>query len=115
MEFKMLSTKKYKPSFLIKNMKALIPSHREKKRYLLLRGKNLKEEVQKAIKDFVGILGLSEASPRWVKKDILSINRKSLDKIKASFAIHNKKIEVLKISGTLKGLKINKVFKNNSK
>ena len=90
-------------------MKALIPSHREKKRYLQLRGKNLKKNVPQAIKEFVGILGMSEASPTFIKstKDsaILSINRKSIDKVKASFAVFKDKIEVLKVSGTLKGLK----------
>ena len=90
-------------------MKALIPSHREKKRYLHLRGKNLKKSVPLAIKEFVGILGMSEASPNFIKsgKDsaILSVNRKSLDKVKASFAVFKDKIEVTKVSGTLKKLK----------
>ncbi len=85
-------------------MKALIPSHREKKRYLLLEGKNLKINTEKAIKEFVGTLGLSEASPMWIKNNILSINRQALDKVKASFAIYPEKIDVKKISGTLKGL-----------
>jgi len=85
-------------------MKALIPSHREKKRYLLLEGKNLKKNVEKAIKEFVGILGLSEVSPAWIKKNILSVNRKYLDKVKASFAIYPEKIGVKKVASTLKGL-----------
>jgi len=86
-------------------MKALIPSHREKKRYLLLEGKNLKKNVYNAIKEFVGVLGLSEASPAWIKTNILSINRKSLDKVKASFAIYPEKIDVKKVASTLKGLR----------
>lgn len=85
-------------------MKALIPSHRENKRYLLLNGKNLKTNVYNAIKEYIGNLGLAEASPTWIKKDILSINRKSLDKVRASFVLWPEKIEVLKVSGTLKGL-----------
>ena len=85
-------------------MKPLIPSHREKKRYLLLEGKNLKKNVPAAIKEFVGILGLSEATPIFVKKNIVSVNRKSLDKVKASFAIYSEKINVKKVSGTIKGL-----------
>ncbi|PJE81825.1 hypothetical protein COU58_00670 [Candidatus Pacearchaeota archaeon CG10_big_fil_rev_8_21_14_0_10_32_42] len=85
-------------------MKALIPSHREKKRYLLLKGKDLKKNVFNSIKEFIGVLGLSEASPVWIKENVLSIERKSLDKVKASFAISKEKIEVLKVSGTLKGL-----------
>ncbi len=85
-------------------MKPLIPSHKENKRYLLLKGKNLKKEVPSAIKDFIGVLGMSEAVPTFIKNNILSINRKSLDKIRASFAVWPEKIEVLKVSGTLKGL-----------
>ncbi|MBT4376169.1 hypothetical protein HOD29_02235 [archaeon] len=85
-------------------MKPLIPAHREKKRYLLLKGKNLKKNVPKTIKEFIGILGMSEASPRFIKNNILCVNRKSLDKVRASFAISKEKIEVLRVSGTLKGL-----------
>ena len=85
-------------------MKALIPAHRENKRYLLIKGKDLKKNVPLAIKEFVGVLGLSEAAPNWIKKDILSINRKSLDKVRASFALFSERIEILKVSGSLKGL-----------
>jgi len=85
-------------------MKALIPSHKENKRYLLLKGQNLKKNVYLAIKDFIGVLGLSEVSLKWIKKDVLSINRKSLDKVRASFAIWPEKIEVVKVGGTLKSL-----------
>jgi len=85
-------------------MKALIPSHREKKRYLLLKGKDLKKNVPQAIKEFVGNLGLSEATPIPIKENIFSVNRKSLEKVKASLAVYPEKIELIKVSGTLKGL-----------
>ena len=85
-------------------MKPLKPSMKEKKRYLLLTGKNLKLNVENAIKEFIGVLGLSKASPIWIKENILCVNRKSLDHVKASFAMWPEKIEVLRISGTLKGL-----------
>jgi len=85
-------------------MRSLKPSHKEKKRYLFLEGKNLKKNVYDSIKNFIGILGISEASPTWIKSDILSINRKSLDKVRASFTVWPEEIKVLKISGTLKGL-----------
>ncbi len=85
-------------------MKALKPSMKERKRYLLLKGNNLKSNVEKSIKDFIGILGLSQASPKWIKTNILCINRKSLDHVKASFAVWPEKIEVLHVSGTLKAL-----------
>jgi len=89
-------------------MKALKPSAKEDKRYLLVRGKNLKTNVQKAIKDFIGVLGMSEASLSTIKsgKDwaILSVNRKSVDKIRASLTVWPERIEVEKVSGTLRGL-----------
>ena len=90
-------------------MKALIPSHKENKRYLLISGKNLKKEVIEEIKEFIGILGITEASPIWIEvkgnSGILSVNRKSLNKVRASFAVSKKDFKVLKVSGTLKGLK----------
>jgi RNase P/RNase MRP subunit POP5 len=85
-------------------MKSLIPSHKEKKRYLFLEGKNLKKNVNLAIKDFIGNLGLAEASPTFVKNNVISINRKSLDKVRASFVLWKEKIEIKRVSGTLKGL-----------
>jgi RNase P/RNase MRP subunit POP5 len=88
-------------------MKSLIPSHKENKRYLTLEGKDLKKNVHDSLKDFVGSLGLSEASPKWIKKNVLSVNRKSLDKVRASFSVFPKEIKVLKVSGTLKGLEKN--------
>jgi len=100
----MVSNKKYKGSKHVLSMKSLISSHREKRRYLLLKGKDLKKNFTNAIKEFVGILGLSEASPMWVKENIVSVNRKSLDKVKASLAIYSEKIELIKVSGTLKSL-----------
>lgn len=90
-------------------MKALIPSHRENKRYLLIEGIGLKKNAMFAIKEFIGSLGLSEATPRWIEVDsksgVLSINRKSLEKIRSAFLLSDKKIKILKVSGTLKSLK----------
>jgi RNase P/RNase MRP subunit POP5 len=86
-------------------MKPLIPSHRERKRYLLLKGKNLKKNVYDSIKEFIGILGLSEVSLKWIKKDVLCINRRSLDKVRASFVVWPEEIKILKVSGSLRGLR----------
>ena len=88
-------------------MLKLKSSARENKRYLILKGN--KSEIEKAILDYIGIWGWAKAAPVWVynKKEnlILAVNRKEVEKIKASFAICNDKIEVLRVSGTLKGLK----------
>lgn len=90
-------------------MKALIPSHKEDKRYLLVKGRDLKKNVQFAIKDYVGVLGLAKSVPNWISLEgdsgVLSINRKSLDEVRASLALSKNRIEVLKVSGTLKKLK----------
>ena len=90
-------------------MKALKPSMRERKRYLLIRGKDLKESVPKAIKEFIGTLGIAKASPKFIKvgKDtlVISINRKSLEYVKASIALQPGKMVLERVSGTLKGLK----------
>ena len=87
-------------------MQKLKPSARTSKRYLLLRGK--KEEIEKAILDYIGILGWAKANPRFVSKknsgQVLAVNRKEIDKVRGAFAITADKIDVLKVSGTLKGL-----------
>ena len=90
-------------------LRSLKPSLRENKRYLFVNGKNLKENIEKSILDFIGVLGMSKTGLHWVKtgKDfaIISVNRESVNNIRASFAVWPKKITVEKVSGTLKGLK----------
>jgi len=91
-------------------MKSLKPSHKEKKRYLLLKGKDIDEKsIDSAILKFIGVLGYAKASPRIIKKSkqqtILSINRKELEKIRASFLLSKKDIRIEKISGTINNLK----------
>lgn len=88
-------------------MKQLKPSHREKKRYLLIKGKHAdKKNVEEAILEFSGILGFAEASPMVIKsykeKLILAINRKSLNKVRVSFMISDKNLKIEKVSGSLK-------------
>ncbi len=87
-------------------MKKIKPSHREKKRYLLLENTD-KKGIDEAILNYIGILGYAKASPQIISrrenKLILAINRKELDKIKASFLFHD--IKIKKVSGTLKKLR----------
>lgn len=84
-------------------------SARIKRRYILF-STGSKEYLEKFILDYIGILGWAKASPIFIKskpnKTILSINRKSLDDVKAALEISNSNIKILKISGTLKGLDI---------
>jgi RNase P/RNase MRP subunit POP5 len=86
-------------------MKPLIPSHRENKRYLLVKGNNLRENIEKAILEFAGTIGLKKCGLSFIKSNIICINRESVDLVRASIAVFPEKIEVLKVSGTLRGLK----------
>ena len=88
-------------------MKPLIPSHREKKRYLLIKGRI--QDVENAIFNGIGVLGMSKAGWRWIKSSketaIVSVNREMVDSIRACLAIWPEKIKVEKVSGTLKSIK----------
>ena len=59
-----------------------------------------KDEVEKVILDYVGILGWTNAAPMFVtpfkgksEKFILAIDRKSLTNVRAAFEISDKKIQ----------------------
>jgi len=82
------------------------PSAKIKRRYLIIDAKN-KKEVEKAILEYIGILGWAKASPVFVKtkpKLILSIDRKEITNVRAAFEASPYKIKTVKVSGTLKGL-----------
>jgi len=89
-------------------MKSLKPSQRENKRYLLVKGKNLKENIEKAILDFIGVLGMSKVGLGWIKSNansaIISVNRELVNSVRASLCVWPEKMTVQKVSGTLKGL-----------
>jgi RNase P/RNase MRP subunit POP5 len=88
-------------------MKSLKPSMRENKRYLAVKGKV--GDVEKAVLEFIGVLGMSKAGLAWIKKGkdsgVISVNRGAVDHVRASFAVWPEKIEVKRVSGTLKGLR----------
>jgi len=91
-------------------MKPLKPSHREKKRYLLIKGKDAnKKKIEETILEFIGVLGFAEASPQVLKENktslILVINRKSLDKVRASFVMSKNDLQIVKVSGAVGKLK----------
>jgi len=91
-------------------MKNLKPSHREKKRYLLIKGKDAdKKNIEETILEFIGVLGLAESSPQFLKGAsqgiILSVNRKSVDKIRTSFLMSKKDLKIVLVSGTINNLK----------
>ena len=86
-------------------MKPLKPTMREKKRYLLLSGNNLRKNVKKAILEGIGTIGMSKVGLSWVKDNIIAINRGALNEVRASFVIFPEKISVDLVSGSLKKLK----------
>lgn len=86
-----------------KKEKGLKSCLRDNRRYIVFEGK--KEEAEKAILDYIGILGYAKASPYFVKSNILAVNREELESVKASFELA--KIKIKNISGTLKKLKNN--------
>lgn len=90
-------------------LKALKPSMRENKRYLLIKGRDLKKDIEKAILDFVGVLGLSKAGLAFIEEKndsaIISINREAINFVRASLCVWPEKMTVEKVSGTLRGLR----------
>lgn len=103
-------------------MKPLIPSHKENKRYFLVslaskdskdskeENKFIKEEVEKAIFDFIGVFGFSKLGFKWIKvlskkKAVFCINREKVDEVRAGLLVWPEKICVDRVSGTLKSLR----------
>lgn len=86
-------------------MKKLNPSSRLNRRYILINGE--KSEIEKTILDYIGVLGWARASPQFINHEgklVLAINVKSLSDVRAAFEISERSIEILRVSGTLKGL-----------
>ena len=71
---------------------------------MLLKGSNIKQNIEKAILEFSGVLGLSKCGLSFIKNDIICVNREAVDLVRASIAVFPEKMEVVKISGTLRGL-----------
>ncbi len=79
-------------------MKPLLPSLREKKRYIVFKtSQNItNKEVTNKIKEFIGELGLAESGTMIIKnknnKLILKTNPKYTDKIKIALALSKKPV-----------------------
>ena len=88
-------------------MHKLNSSARIKRRYLIIEG--TKENVELAILEYIGILGWANAKPYLLPqkegKIILAIDRVMLNEMRAAFELCREKIKVLRVSGTIKGLK----------
>ncbi|MBM3233350.1 hypothetical protein FJZ18_04255 [Candidatus Pacearchaeota archaeon] len=86
----------------------LNPSARINYRYLLIDASN-KSMIEQAILDAIGVLGWAKAAPMFLEEKgsrfILAVSRESLDDIRAAFELYPEKMKIVKVSGTLKGLK----------
>lgn len=87
-------------------MLKLKPSARENKRYILIRG--TRSSIEKAILEFIGVLGWAKASPVFVSEVVdtvtVCVNNKELVNVKAALALAKDELKILRVSGTLKGL-----------
>lgn len=84
------------------------PSSMIKRRYLLIEDSN-KKEIEKIILDYLGILGYAKSIPQFIQKGenlILAVERSQLTNIRAAFEISDSNAKIIRVSGTIKGLKI---------
>lgn len=87
-------------------MLKLKSSARANRRYLLIEAKS-RDEIEKTILEYIGILGWAKAAPVFIdspRHNILAVNREALSHVRAAFEVSQKNIKVIKVSGTLKGL-----------
>ena len=89
----------------MEKLKVLPATQRDNRRYLLLSVNNRKK-TEKAIIDFIGILGWARAAPSFLEDKgnlILAINHDTLDNIRTALELSG--INCLGVSGTIKKLK----------
>lgn len=83
----------------------LLPSARDNRRYFLMNSTD-KEKIEKAILDYIGVLGLARSAfifaDNHERKIIGSCLRESLEDVRASLAW--KRIKIQRVSGTIAGL-----------
>jgi RNase P/RNase MRP subunit POP5 len=83
----------------------LKPTARDNRRYFYMNSTD-KSKIEKAILEYIGILGFSKSAFMFVEvedKLIGSCLRESLEDVRASLAFA--KIKIQKVSGTIAGLK----------
>ena len=89
----------------IKKKLKLLPSARDSRRYFLMNSED-EEKIERAILEYIGVLGFSKSAFMFVKnpnnKLIGSCVRESLESVRASLAW--KGIKIQKVSGTIAGL-----------
>jgi RNase P/RNase MRP subunit POP5 len=80
-------------------------SARDNRRYLLINEMD-GEKIERAILNYIGVLGFAKAAYMFVKKEkngiVVAVKREELERVKASLAFAG--IAVERVSGTIKGL-----------
>jgi RNase P/RNase MRP subunit POP5 len=79
-------------------------SSRDNRRYILLEEKD-KQKIERAILDYIGILGFAKSAPMIIENEgriILSCLREKIIDVRASLDFA--KIKISKVSGTIEGL-----------
>jgi RNase P/RNase MRP subunit POP5 len=92
-------------------IKPILPSLKEKKRYILYEGKLSRNAIKQGIKDFIGEYGMAKAGIMFIKsknnKGIIKTNVKWLEQVKTALSLMKTRVKPVKVSGTLKKLKLN--------
>ncbi len=92
-------------------IKPILPSLKEKKRYILYEGKLSRNAIKQGIKDFIGEYGMAKAGIMFIKsknnKGIVKTNVKWLEQVKTALSLMKTRVKPVKVSGTLKKLKLN--------
>ncbi len=87
-------------------MLTLKATMRANRRYLIIKGK--RSAVEGAILEYIGVLGWADAAPVFVSERgdsvVLCVNREALTRVRAALALAKDELDVLRVSGTLKGL-----------
>jgi len=90
-----------------KNLNPIPKSKREKQRYVLL-NKNVDKNIFNEFYYLYGLLGFTRMNLKQIDKNVFRINKEYVDFFIGGVNIYNikndLKIEVLKTSGTIKGL-----------
>jgi len=90
-------------------MTQLPPSMRTKRRYIQIQGGS-RESIEGILLLHLGTFGWAKAEPLFVTVPeidgtVLSVDRASLDFVRASIELSKERIRVIRVSGTIKGLR----------
>jgi len=93
----------------VTKIKPLLPSLKEKKRYILYEGAN-EDRVNNTLTEFLGILGMARAGARVLikkgNKGIIRINNKYLNDTRSGLSLVEN-LKIVKVSGVLNKLVAN--------